>query len=106
MDAAEEWLAANDPNYKVAARAWKHITSGEYRAAREEIPWGDDADLELAVMTGGLLVEHGARQERLCALCHTPFVPYKSDHQFCGDICRAQAKRNRNREWMRRRRAA
>lgn len=108
MDLAEQWLAANDPDYENQSKAWEHITlTGDYRRPRDEYPWGDLADLTKTVEEGkGKFIEYADIGERLCWVCEQPFKPREQAHRYCGDLCRVKARREYQRELMRQRRAA
>jgi len=92
----EHWLAENDPGH-VPARDFDH----KCRAI------GLQAELDYAARRGGTLVEHGARPTaKLCVRCNRPFEPRHGDQKYCADLCRANGRREYQRELMRRRRAA
>lgn len=95
-DAGELWLLDHDPLFK---------PTRDFNRKERAIGLADD--LMRATVRGGRLVEHGGHAaERLCARCSKPFAPRKSDHQYCGDLCRAHARREYQRDLMRVRRAA
>ncbi len=92
----EDWLNANDPD---------HRPRKDFDLKERAI--GLTAELDYSTRRGGKLVEHGALPTaKLCARCLGPFQPRKSDHGFCGDVCRSLARREYKRDQMRRRRAA
>ena len=95
MDAAEQWLAANDPQYEASRKSWRDLNAdGEYETPRQEIPWGTTADLAVLVDTGrGRFVTDVPR--RSCDHCHETFVPASSIHRFCSDTCRQRARKAR-----------
>lgn len=108
MDAAEKWLNANDPSYALSARAWKHIDeNGEYRTPREELPVGGLQEISTLVDAGAKPVGNTtAALDRACVRCNQTFVPWDGDQKYCGDLCRAAARRDYNRARMQRQRSA
>ena len=87
MDEAELWLRDNDPDYDRASRDWRHVSTGEYKAPRQEVPIGlyheDVAPLEPV-------------EERACR-CGETFTPREVRNIYCSDRCRERYKKRRQR---------
>jgi hypothetical protein len=87
MDAAEKWLAANDPDYE--ARDWNDEDGDPEYVDRpgQEVPIGGPVELQQAVDSGSGSLVRGV-QDKLCVGCYGLFVPMMPWHRFCAERCR------------------
>mgnify|MGYP000103121586 FL=1 len=92
MDAAEQWLSENDPEYEKHRRGWCNLDQdGEYKTPAQEIPVGGAEELQLLVDHGhGVYVEHPDWQR--CRECDADFAPVASWHVFCSEACQQAAR--------------
>jgi hypothetical protein len=101
LDAAEAWLAANDPDYALARSAWKDINAdGEYEMPRQEVPVGGMAEIALLVERGDAR-HFRAADSRACSTCGELFTPVVSWHSFCCKTCEQRGKKRDRAAYMR-----
>lgn len=87
MDAAEEWLFWNDPDYTESRKGWKHIGSdGEYESPSRESAIDVEATVSLEPLAG-----------RSCALCGAIYYSREAKHLYCSERHRETAKKRRQR---------